>query len=73
MDITANFRVEKIENGFVVEHKETRRKRHVPHEFEVARQVERFMHEDMVERLANQAALEADARATGAVMQQDEG
>ena len=69
MDISVNFRVEKIENGLIVEHKEANRRVYVHYDFEVARQVERMLHDDMVQRMEDRAALEADAKA----MQQGEG
>ena len=63
LEIKATFRIEKLENGFVVRHVEANRSRHVAYQFGIGSEVERMMHDEAVARREDAAVLEAEVKA----------
>ena len=66
MKIVASFSVERIENGWVVRDLIAERAKHVSHNFDIARQIERFMHEYVEQALKQSRIMEDPAGATSA-------
>ena len=60
LTFVANYSVEQIENGWIVRHSEAKRSVHVAWRHDIARQIERFMHDDVVARLEAHEALGAE-------------
>ena len=56
MEMVQTFSVETLENGWVVRHIERSRSVHVPWRHDIARQIERFAHDEAVARLEEDAA-----------------